>query len=333
MAELVKGLSGICNMGNTCYINSALQCLSNTEQLTKFFLEQKFRDTINLNRKESKICEEYYRLLNGLWEDNCIIQPISFKRVLGKLDSRFNDNQQHDAQEFLFALLDFLHTSLSYEVNIYHKGVAKNDIDKKMIESIDIWSKHFNKEYSVILDLFYGQFYSRLICKKCNHISNNFDPFSMVSLQVLQHNTNIYECFDEFIKYEELDFDNKWKCEKCLQLTNAIKDIHIWKAPNILIIVLKRFDFGVNYSSKITNVIDFPLENLNLEKYVSGYDKNNAIYDAFGIIYHHGSMDFGHYTTACKNNGKWYLYDDDSVSEYSEINKLNAYVLFYRKRN
>ena len=326
-----KGLSGLYNMGNTCYLNAALQCLSNTQSLTEFFLKEEYR--ANRNKKEYKICDEYCRVLNGLWEDNCVVKPVSFKKVLESLDNKFANRDQHDSQEVLFTLIDLFHTALSYEVNITYEGVIKNELDKKMVESINVWGKYFKKEYSKILDIFFGQFYSRVICKKCNYSSNNFDPFSMITLQVLQKNSTIYNCFDDFVKYETLDCDDGWKCEHCGKNSNPVKNIQIWRAPDTLIIVLKRFDYN-NFSSKNNNIVDFPLSNLNLEKYVSGYDKYEAVYDLYGIIYHHGDMNIGHYVSACKNiNNKWYLYDDDTVSTYNKVEKSNAYVLFYKKKD
>jgi len=322
-----KGLSGLCNMGNTCYLNAALQCLSNTKLLSEFLSKNK--------NKKGKMMGEYNRILNGLWEENCIIQPISFKRTLGKLDDRFDDNSQHDAQEALFTLIDLFHTEMSFEVNIYPNGVIKNDLDKKMVESIKVWSKYFNKQYSEILNIFYGQFYSKITCIKCKYELNNYDPFSMIALPITNTSKNIYDCFDDFIKHETLDSENKWKCEKCNELSESIKEINIWKSPNILILVLKRFSYTENYSSKkINNIIDFPLFNLNLTKYVNGYDKYDSIYNIYGIIYHHGNLNFGHYTACCKNkmNNKWYLFDDENVSECKSIRIQDAYILFYEKK-
>jgi ubiquitin carboxyl-terminal hydrolase 8 len=325
-----RGLSGIINIGNTCYLNSALQCLSNIIPLTEYFLSGKFVEDFNKDKKESYLCIEYVKLLKGLWEENCIIKPISFKKVLENLEKKFVGYNQHDSQEVIIIILEILHNSLSYEVNISYDGIIKNEWDRLKVESIKIWEGYFKKQYSYILELFYGQYYSNLECQICQKSTNNFDPFSIITLQITDKCENIYDCFNEFCKKEILDTNNTWKCDNCKQYSNAIKTIKLWKLPNILMIVLKRFEFN---SSKINKTIYFPLNDLDISNYVEGYEKNNAKYDAFGIINHSGFMGYGHYNNYCKNmNNKWYLYDDQDVEEVNEINIKNTYVIFYAKK-
>ncbi len=324
------GLSGLLNMGNTCYLNSAVQCLSNVQILTKYFLSGEFNKDKDENRPEYKMCREYYRLLNGLWEeDNCVIKPVSFKETLVSYKPEFKNYLQHDAQEVLSTLIDLLHSALSYEVDITYQGTIKNNLDRMEVESIKMWSEHFKKQYSKILEIFYGQFHSRLVCTHCQKSSDNFDPFCLVTLPITDKCNNIYDCFNEFSKAEILNNDNKWKCEHCKQLSNAIKIISLWKVPNILIVALKRFN-----SLKINSNITFPIDNmyLDLEKYVDGYEKYNAKYEVFGVINHIGSMGFGHYYSYCKSvDNKWYQFDDSEVIELENIRTENAYVILYRK--
>lgn len=326
------GLSGLINMGNTCYLNAATQCLSNSLELTNYIISGQSKEDVNKSNKEVKMYKEYKRLLNGIWEDNCIIKPISFKTVLGEFDEKFDNNEQHDSQEVLSKLIDLLHISLSYEVKMTYRGTIKNELDKMEVKSLKTWSNHFKKQYSKILEIFYGQYHSKIICLKCKKYSNNFDPFCLISLPITSKCYSIYDCLNEFSKSEVLDSDNQWKCEKCEQLSNAQKIITFWKLPKIMIIVLKRFNYGLSLS-KINRKIEFPLDNLDLRNYVDGYHKYESNYEAFGIINHIGNLHFGHYYAYCKNtNGNWYNYDDEDVKLLSNIDMDNAYVIFYRKK-
>ena len=117
------------------------------------------------------------------------------------------------------------------------------------------------------------------------------------------------------------------------KLETAKKKIQFWNLPDVLVITLKRFD---NRQRKNKVYIDFPLENLNMSKYVIGYDKDSYVYDLYGVCNHSGGTRGGHYTAFIKNaNKKWYLFNDTSVTEISDENKIKstqAYCFFYRKK-
>jgi len=111
------------------------------------------------------------------------------------------------------------------------------------------------------------------------------------------------------------------------------KKISYWSFPSVLAIDLKRFNAN-NRKNQI--LVDFPLEDLDLSKYVIGYKKEQYVYDLYGICHHSGGVGGGHYTASVKNaNGKWYHFNDREVAEIKDTSKLinpKAYCLFYRKK-
>ena len=152
-----NGLSGIVNNGNSCYLNSFVQCLSNTIDFTKFILLNKseYFDTLDLQKPECVLVKEWYRLLDGLWEDNCIVSPNSFKKICLQLVARkmgiFSLEQQSDSSEFMVLMIDCLHKGLARKVEIKMKTEGTKKIYKDAVEN---WVANHKNEYSEIVDFF-----------------------------------------------------------------------------------------------------------------------------------------------------------------------------------
>ena len=172
---------------------------------------------------------------------------------------------------------------------------------------------------------------------------NKFKEINLTDIcdEIYQKSKNekisIEKCFEEFSKEEKLDRDNLWKCPNCNQSLQANKKIELYNTPKILIIHLKRFD----NNKKINTLIDFPLTNLDLKKYLSNKNiVNHSKYNLFGVINHFGSLEYGHYTAFCKNyhDNNWYEYNDKFANKIPKENEKeiivneNAYILFYREQ-
>ena len=186
------GLAGLQNLGNTCFMASILQCLSNTEPLVKFFLFEVFSYNINYTSvygSKGKLAIAYADLVCDLYiGDANYVAPWDIKRIISQKASQFLGFQQHDSMEFLSIFLETLHEDVN---SISQKPYieVKEQVNKSEHELSQLYWNNFKKrENSVFIDLFYGQLKSKLQCKKCGKKSLNFDPFSILSLPIPNQN-------------------------------------------------------------------------------------------------------------------------------------------------
>ena len=339
-----KGLSGLTNLGNTCFLNSCMQVISHTYELNQFLDLETYKRRLK-NQYDSALLIEWDELRKILWKENCIVSPIKFVKTVQKLaeikyKDIFTGYDQNDLPEFLIFVIDCFHNALSREVNMNIQGTAENDRDKIALLCFEKIKQMYSKDYSEIWNIFYGIHVSQLISIKNNTLmSMRPEPFFIVNLPIPKNNKSpsLLDCFDLYVEGEILDGDNSVLNEETGEKEAAMKNLMFWSLPTILVIDIKRF----NSSNKKNQIlIDFPITNLNLSKYVIGYNKESYIYDLYGVCNHGGSVLGGHYTSFIKNaNDKWYHYNDTSVIEIPEqvqnqqIVSSKAYCFFYRKRS
>ena len=187
-----KGLVGLNNLGNTCYMNTGLQCLSNCELLTKYFLTEIYKDYINKDNpigSQGEIVEKYSQLIHHIWYGNqdCL-NPKIFKEAFGKMYHAFSDFRQQDTQEFISYLIDALHEDLNKVKNKPY--VESSDISKDIPEEEQFKKGkelYLCRNQSFIVDLIYGFYKSTLFCpdENCKNISISFEPFNMITLSLI----------------------------------------------------------------------------------------------------------------------------------------------------
>ena len=198
-----KGKVGLKNNGNTCYMNSSLQCLSNTSDLTKYFLKKLYENDINFANKlgtHGSVSSMYYDFIRKMWLGHeKVISPIEF---LKKFKHNFEENKQHDAQEFLNILLDKLHEDL-------------NHIKYQYLEE----HQKIKEENSIIKDLFDGQFKSEITCEECKESSINFEPFRFLSLPII--NSKIQNSFKIFYNTKIIYFNLEYNPNYTLKSIRA----------------------------------------------------------------------------------------------------------------
>ena len=335
-----KGLCGIINIGNKCFLNSIIQCLSNSLKLTDYVLSSDYRIDLDTktHKNEHYVLHSFVTLINHMWDTNQLIKPKSFIENLGKFHRKYFGIQQQDSHECLLYILDLLHRSLSYEIEVDIKGNINTRSDILMKKSLETWKSFYEKEYSFIIDTFYGNIINNVSCVNCNFSDEIFEPYNNLSVSLPNATSSLNECLNDY--FNNVHIIDSWTCEKCKN-KGCKKSSILWTTPNYVIINLKRFKQQNNITSKNTNLVTFPLKDLNLTQYISKdkSDPNNYIYDLYAINYHGGELNGGHYWSACKNlDGNWYNYNDGNVSRYNKTNldsqliTKDAYILFYSRK-
>ncbi|SPO02727.1 uncharacterized protein DNG_05402 [Cephalotrichum gorgonifer] len=186
------GAVGLQNLGNTCYMNSALQCVRSVEELTKYFLSEEYVEEINQDNVlgfHGKMAMAYGNLLRDIYHSSYdSVRPSSFKSTTGQCRPTFASWGQQDSQEFLGFLLDALQEDLN---RVKKKPyIEKPDSTDEMINdeaaiakmADDVWEITKRRDDSVIADLFTGLYKSTLKCPVCHKISITFDPFNNLTL-------------------------------------------------------------------------------------------------------------------------------------------------------
>ena len=331
-----KGLSGLANIGNTCYINACLQLLSHTYELNDILEsidESKFNKNI-----ETIVLKEWNDLRKMIWSQNCVIAPMGFVKGIQSVAKNknlilFTSFDQNDISEFLNFMIDSFHDSLKREVNMNISGNLENLTDELAIVAYKMMQNRYQKEYSEMLNIFYGITITQIkTLDKTICYSRKADPFSCLMLPIpSRQQCDIFDCLKEYMKDESLIGENKWFNDKTNEYLDVKKNTIFWNLPKILIINLIRYSSS---NKKIHTLVTSPLSNVNFSEYISGYNPDNYVYDLFGTANHSGGTLGGHYTANIKNaNGNWYNINDKEISRISENNIINqhTYCLFYRK--
>lgn len=335
-----RGQTGLVNLGNTCFLNSCMQILNHTYELSELLSSDKYKTSTKKDLPDTVIISEWNNLREVMWSQNGIVSPNRFvhhvqQLAIAKDRELFTGFAQNDLPEFLLFMIECMHNSISRSVTMKIMGKVETGVDQMATDCYHMLKNTYSKEYSEIMDMFYGIYVSELssIDGKTVHTTKP-ESFFILDLEIPKANASLYECLDAFTSYEMLEGENAWFNEKMGQKEDVRKRITFWNFPKILVITLKRF--SVDGSHKIQDLIEFPLENLDVSKYVSGYNPKQYVYDLYGVCNHSGGPLGGHYTAFVKmSDGTWGHFNDPRVDKHILIGQIvspKAYCLFYRKK-
>jgi ubiquitin C-terminal hydrolase len=352
---------GIENIGATCFINSALQCIARFGKFSEYFRKGKFKEIPEWDGKK-----EYLKLMCREWEDltDAIRSPTSTKLIPNRFYKNFRESAQKDGMDWLMSGQNDCHEFMMYFLDILHRGVSV-DIREQLKEWSDIpssglltesdsvklgkqlnkmgisnFAMHYGKEYHPwITEMFHGQTLTIISSGETEERSYNFEPFTSLSIPVpeTEHiEYSIKECLDSYFATEKLDGESKWESPTKGKVS-AARAMRIWKCPDILIISLKRF---AHTGAKLRTLINYPLMGLDIRPYCIGPSLNGTedeyLYDLTGIIIHKGMLFGGHYVSFVRNPGGAWAFTNDSCVQRADaehvLNHRDAYTLIYQRR-
>eukprot|EP00347_Sterkiella_histriomuscorum_P015390 403357200 len=338
---------GLKNIGNTCYMNSILQCLFASLPLSDYFLNGVFRKDYENQVRPINIGRDFFYLLNAIQnatQGQGVAVPQDLKLSISKKSSQFRSSGQQDAQEFLRCFLDQLNEELN-RVTIKPPYKEENFDNLSVQEQSEGWWRYYkSRESSIIQDIFEGQLHIRTKCQLCGYESHKFDNFMDISVPVPQvsdqssrgQSVQLDQCLQQFIKEEDMEKCG-YKCNHCKKEDNFKNQMTISRFPKILVLHLKRFQYNMSWKQKLNTKIDIP-KIIDMSPFApysnEAYSSRKNVYSIFGICHHFGSLSSGHYTAEIKTpNGRWFNCNDSIVEQIATPNfdaSESAYLLFYQ---
>ncbi|XP_039943001.1 ubiquitin carboxyl-terminal hydrolase 42-like [Hirundo rustica] len=301
--------AGLFNAGNTCFLNAVLQCLTYTPPLANYLLSREHSQACH-QKGFCMMCVMEAHVNRVLHSPASAIRPSGVLKVFRRIGEHFQRGREEDAHDFLCCTVDAMQRACLG---------ASSDLD-------------LSSQYTTIVhQIFGGSLRSRVTCFSCNAISDSYEVFLDIPLDI-RAASSVTAALEDFVTPEHLDGENSFKCSKCKKNVAASKRFTVHRVPKILTLCLKRFDCFTG--GKISKVVEYP-EYLDLRPYMSQADGEPRCYSLYAVLVHSGvSCLGGHYFCYTKaGNGLWYLMNDESV-EPSCIDtalKQQAYLLFYAR--
>ncbi|XP_055567968.1 ubiquitin carboxyl-terminal hydrolase 42-like [Falco cherrug] len=301
-----KAGAGLYNVGNTCFLNSVLQCLTYTPPLANYLLSHEHSSSCRQQGFCLMCIMEAH--VNNAWNTSAsAIQPRDVISALPRIGGHFMLGMQEDAHDFLRCTVTAM--------------------QRACLAGSSAWDT--SSQYSTIVHQIFGGFLrSRVTCCSCKAVSNSCEAFLDVPLDI-EAASSVTAALENFVKPERLAGENSFQCNRCDEMVTALKRFTIDRAPRVLTLCLKRFDF---YGKKIGKFVQYP-QYLDLWPYMSQGAAEPLRYALYAVLVHSGgSCQAGHYFCYTKaSDGLWYQMNDTLVDR-CDINTVlvqQAYLLFY----
>ncbi|KAK2526406.1 hypothetical protein Q9233_008176 [Columba guinea] len=299
--------AGLHNLGNTCFLNSVLQCLTYTPPLANHLLSGEHSRACG-QKGFCVMCRMEVHVQQVLHSSASAIEPWAVVDFLTEIGENFQHGRQEDAHEFLRCTMDAM-----------QRACLRGNSDLDMS----------SQATTIVHQIFGGFLRSRVTCWSCQAVSDSYEAFLDVPLDI-KAAASVTAALEDFVKPEHLDGENCFKCSKCDKMTAASKRFTVHRAPKVLTVCLKRFEAFTG--DKISKVVEYP-QYLDLRPYMSQAAGEPLLYSLYAVLVHGGgSCRAGHYFCYIKaSDGLWYRMDDKSVDlcNSDTVLRQQAYLLFY----
>ena len=339
-----QGVVGLFNLGNTCYLNSILQCLSNCRDFTEYFLDEGYRGDLRTDGpSRGRMASAMRDALHGIWSNKyTTIVPRKLKAEAGRANEEFSGLRQQDSQSLLLCLFDRLHSDLNRASE--KQRPAADGKRRSPRSAAEYWQQYQSRYNSIVSDLFEGVEGTTMTCLYCKNQQKRYSTFNTIMAHIPKRGWSLLgsktvtleECLKMYTKKEVLHEIN---CEKCKCKRSKSRVSKVERLPEYFVVHLGRFALGWLGGKKVTDFVDFPLRKLRVDALLgpeAAAENKGITYDLVSVSNHYGTCMGGHYTAFGRNpmDGEWYLFNDDrvtSVTQKDYIVSKEAYVLFYKK--
>lgn len=330
-------MRGLVNVGNTCGLNTLIQCIGHIPVLREWVLHAN-------EETQQGLSKELAEILVLQWKEQKTVIPRKFMHAFAEALPMFPIGEQHDLCELWTMMVDKIgqehHTDahLNKNARVITIGDPVYDrLTKKAVQDMLAYNKQCACEWT---DLIQGVQVSQLKCVACENILHNIEPWMTIPVHLHDH-INVAQCIESYMQTTMVE---DWKCEKCAE-SRGEQIARFWKLPSVLVVTLKRFSYDMKYNEmkKQSQPIHVPECMEFAPAHVIGPEarihmsthQQKMRYRLWSMGLHHGDAANGHYTAVGRiQENEWVHYNDAHVQKIENINDFltnnsAVYMLFY----